>query len=103
MWPRLGRCDAAVRKGNDPKACRQFVKRAVLALRVELRSEAIAALALTDVRFLPLPPEVWSFRPGPDPDYECYDPSLEMRAYLDTDGGVRIQRVGDGTEVARPA
>ena len=69
------------------------VKAAAIRSSVELRSEAIACLAVTDVRFRN------AFEP-PNPENESWDASLERRAYVERDGRISVRRVADNGEVA---
>ena len=54
-----------------------------------VRSEAIACLAMTDVRFS-------EARRSPGPGLESWDPRLALRASAESDGRIRIRRTADG-------
>src|SRR5262249_33432720 len=62
-------------EGQRFESVAAVVKASGLRSTFELRSEAIACLALTDVRFT-------HSQQTPDPEHECYDSSLELRAFV---------------------
>src|SRR5206468_1531862 len=61
---------------------------------LELRNEAIASLAVTDVRFSDV-------QELPDPALQCYDAAFRWRARENNDGSLSVRRIGDNSEVAR--
>jgi WD40 repeat protein/predicted Ser/Thr protein kinase len=64
--------------------------------RDELRDEAIACLALADMRFERLLPG----RPA-DQHWFTFDPGFERYAYCDAEAVTHVRRVSDGSEIAR--
>jgi len=68
-------------------------KAAAIHPSVQASSEAIASLALADIRFLPV-------RQEPDPDSVCYDPSLHFFARNMGHGEIVVRRCSDQAQVA---
>jgi len=81
------------REGQRFESLEAVLKAAAIRSSPALRSEAIACLAVTDVRFS-------GARESPDPEAECWDPDLELRALRKPDGSVRVRRLRDNSEVA---
>jgi WD40 repeat protein len=63
---------------------------------LDLRNEAIACLALADLRPLPTPESSRGRE-----QYSAFDETLERFVRVDTDGAVSVCRVGDGVELVR--
>jgi WD40 repeat protein/serine/threonine protein kinase len=61
---------------------------------LEMRNEALAAMALTDLRVA----KEWPDTPGAE---VCFDPQLNRYARADLNGTVYVRRVGDGAEICR--
>ncbi|HEV8063167.1 MAG TPA: WD40 repeat domain-containing serine/threonine protein kinase, partial [Gemmataceae bacterium] len=61
---------------------------------LEMRNEALAAMALTDLRVA----KEWADTPGGNLDF---DPPLQRYARSDSNGTVSVRRVGDGSEICR--
>ncbi len=61
---------------------------------LEMRNEALAAMALTDFRVA----KEWTDTPGGNLDF---DPPLQRYARSDLNGTVSVRRVGDGSEICR--
>jgi WD40 repeat protein/predicted Ser/Thr protein kinase len=81
------------REGQRSESLEVVVKAAVIRSSLELRSEAIACLAVTDVRFR-------DSHESPNPENESWDALLERRAYSESDGRIRVRRLADNSEVA---
>jgi serine/threonine protein kinase/WD40 repeat protein len=88
---------ARARRRDDHEG-RRFESMAVVAKAaaihssLELRNEAIACLALTDVQF----PEPQA---GHDPDDDAWSPNLALRALRQPGGSVSVRRTHDNAEV----
>jgi serine/threonine protein kinase/WD40 repeat protein len=81
------------REGRRFESLEAVAKAAAIHSSLELRNEAIACLALTDVRFSqPLKPM--------DPDMELWSPNLERRAVPRPGGSVTVRRTDNNGEVA---
>jgi eukaryotic-like serine/threonine-protein kinase len=80
-------------EGQRVDALALVAKAAAIRSSLELRSEAIACLAVTDIRFHD-PVQ------SPDPDNESWDATLERRAYREKDGRISIRRIVDNSIVA---
>jgi serine/threonine protein kinase/WD40 repeat protein len=64
--------------------------------RMELRNEAIACLALADIRII----KEWEGWPAGSEGL-AFDGDLELYAYSDPRGNITVRRVADGVELAR--
>src|SRR5205823_5359125 len=81
------------REGQRLQSLETVAKAAAIRCSLELRNEAIACLAMADVRFV-------DARESPDPENECWDSRLELRACRSGGGRVSVRRVDDDREVA---
>jgi serine/threonine protein kinase/WD40 repeat protein len=81
------------REGRRFESLEAVAKAAAIHSSLELRNEAIACLALTDVRFA-------DARESPDLEGEYWGAGLKLRAFRQFDGTVRVHRVSDDREVA---
>ena len=81
------------REGRRFESLAAVAKAAAIHSSLELRNEAIACLALTDLRFSPL------LKPM-DPDSECWSQNLARRAVPRPGGSVSVRRTADNREVA---
>ena len=81
------------REGQRFESLQLIAKAAAIHSSPELRSEAIACLAVTDVSFRD--PQA-----SPNPENESWDASLERRAYFEKDGRLSVHRLADNSEVA---
>jgi WD40 repeat protein/serine/threonine protein kinase len=95
----LAQAHAGRRSGQAGQRVESFeaVRRAA-AIRpgLDLRNEAIACLALADLRPLPTPPNSRSQQ-----QYSAFDESLERFVRVNTDGAVSVCRADDGVEMVR--
>ncbi len=80
------------REGERFDSLQLVAKAAAIRSSLELRSEAIACLAVTDVRFRD--PQT-----SADPENEAWDPKLEKRAFSEGDGRIRVHRIADNSEI----
>jgi serine/threonine protein kinase/WD40 repeat protein len=81
------------REGRRFESLEVVAKAAAIHSSLELRNEAIACLALTDLRFSQ------SQNPS-DPDAERWSQNLALRAIRGVRGSVSVRRTGDNKEVA---
>ncbi len=81
------------REGQRFESLETVRKAAAIHPSAELRNEAIACLAMTDVRFSD-PQE------SPDPEGECWSPNLALRAVRKPVGIISVRDTRDGREVA---
>jgi WD40 repeat protein len=79
------------REGQRFESLETVAKAATIHSSLELRNEAIACLATTDVRFR-------DHHESPGYDHEYWDPQLERRAYIENGGRLRVLAVRDNTE-----
>jgi eukaryotic-like serine/threonine-protein kinase len=82
--------------GRRFKSLEVLAEAAKIRVTSELRNEAIACLALADLR--PVRPLATTAH---EDDGFAVDPALERYALGDGDGGVRVRRVADGRELVR--
>jgi serine/threonine protein kinase/WD40 repeat protein len=81
------------REGRRFESMAVAAKAAAIHPSLDLRNEAIACLALTDVQF----PEPQA---GHDPDDDCWSPNLALRALRQPGGDVAVRRTHDNGEFA---
>jgi WD40 repeat protein len=92
----LAQADALRRGGGEGQrfdSLGTVGKAAAIHASLELRSEAIACLALTDVRFS-------DAHESPDPEGECWDARFELRAFRKPGGIISVRCIRDDREVA---
>ncbi len=81
------------REGQRFESFKAVLKAAAIRSSPELRDEAIACLAVTDVRFS-------DTRKSTDLEGEIWDSDAHVRAVLQADGSIRLLRGQDNSEVA---
>jgi len=95
----VAHADAVRRNGGEGQrftSMEAVTKAAAIRSSLELRSEAIACLAVTDFRFR-------DRHSSPGYEYELWDPNLERRAYIEHGGRLRVRSVADNKEFLLPA
>jgi eukaryotic-like serine/threonine-protein kinase len=81
------------REGQRFDSLETAARAATIHSSLELRSEAIACLAMTDVRFV-------EAHDSPDPESECWNAGLDLRAFRKPVGLISVRRTRDDREVA---